>query len=104
MQLDLNQPPLRLILALIALASSMLTACAKSNLSSTTHVPVEIHRVNHTAEPFGFILADPLDKQTARAGAWSTHLALAVQVAASIYPSNGGPASKWKYEKPSGCP
>lgn len=50
----------RFVLAL--LLSPLLTACAKSD------IPVSIHGVNHSAEPFSFVLTDPSNKQNRGGG------------------------------------
>lgn len=47
-----------------AMCLSMLVGCAKSDMSmSSTLIPVPIHGVNYTAEPFSFVVIDPQDRK-----------------------------------------
>ena len=63
MSLWMNRLGLRLALAGAVLVLPMLTACAKSERAADGRVPVAVHGVNYTAEEFGFVLVDPLDKE-----------------------------------------
>ena len=54
---------LRLAVAGVVLVLPMLSACAKSERTLDGQVPVSIHGVNYTAQEFGFVLVDPLDKE-----------------------------------------
>ena len=56
---------LRLALAGVVLVLPVLGACAKSERAADGRVPVSIHGVNYTAQEFGFVLVDPLDKENA---------------------------------------
>ncbi len=58
-----NQVQVRGALALVALCAPMLTACAKPDASAAAvkAVPVPIHGVNYSAEPFSFVVIDPQD-------------------------------------------
>ena len=58
-----NRIPLHCALALAVLCSPLLTACAKPNTpaSSAKSIPVPIHGVNYTAEPFSFVVIDLQD-------------------------------------------
>lgn len=53
----------RLALTGVVLFLPLLTACAKSDRAANGQVPVSIHGVNHTADEFTFVVADPLDKE-----------------------------------------
>lgn len=55
-------------LACVVLILSMLGACAKSERADDGRVPVAIHGVNHTAQEFTFVLADPLDEENVAGG------------------------------------
>lgn len=63
MRLRWNHFRLRGALALAVLCSTMLTACAKPEAPQSTlkSVPVPIHGVNYSAEPFSFFVIDPQD-------------------------------------------
>ena len=63
MSLFMNRLRLRLALAGVVLVLPMLSACAKSERTLDGQVPVPIHGVNYTAQEFGFVLVDPLDKE-----------------------------------------
>ena len=54
-------------LASVVLIVPMLAACARSEGAPDGRVPVAVHGVNYTAEEFGYVLIDPLDKEN-RAG------------------------------------
>ena len=56
---------LRLALAGVVLVLPVLGACVKSQRAADGRVPVAIHGVNYTAQEFGFVLVDPLDKENA---------------------------------------
>lgn len=63
MKFSWNQIQLRGAFALAVICSPLLTACAKSNAPapSAKSIPVPIHGVNYTAEPFSFVVIDPQD-------------------------------------------
>lgn len=52
----------------VVLAISILAADATSGGARGERVPVSIHGVNHTAQEFTFVLADPLDKENVAGG------------------------------------
>ena len=58
----------RLALTGVVLFLPMLTACAKSERAANGRLPVPIHGVNHTADEFTFVLADPLDEENVAGG------------------------------------
>ncbi len=68
MSLWMNRSGVRLALAGVVLVLPMLTACAKSERADDGRVPVAIHGVNHTADEFTFVVADPLDKENIAGG------------------------------------
>ena len=67
MSLLMNRLCLRLALAGVVLVLPMLSACAKSERTLDGQVPVPIHGVNYTAQEFGYVLVDPLDKENVAA-------------------------------------
>ena len=52
----------------VVLAISILAADVTSGGARGERVPVSIHGVNHTAQEFTFVLADPLDKENVAGG------------------------------------
>ena len=58
-----NLMGLRPVLAGVMLVFPMLTACAKTELSANGRVPVAVHGVNYTAQEFGYVLVDLVDKE-----------------------------------------
>lgn len=67
MKFWLMQLSLRPALAGAMLVLPLLSACAKSERAFDGRIPVAVHGVNHTAQEFTFVLADPLDMEN-RAG------------------------------------
>ncbi len=65
MKFSCNQKQLSGILALVVLCAPMLTACAKPDAPSAAakSIPVPIHGVNYTVEPFSFVVIDPQDNK-----------------------------------------
>ena len=63
MKTNWNRIQLHVALALTVFCSVLLTACLKSNTpaSAVESIPVPVHGVNYTSEPFSFIVIDPHD-------------------------------------------
>ena len=76
------------MLAVALLSSPIVTACAK------TDVPVPIHGVNYTAEPFSFVLIDPKNKENRGGGEEIEPFAAGGTVCCFTLPSKWRPGLK----------